>query len=196
MNTIIKMYITLFPVIISGVFNMIFCKYKLIKILDFPIDNNKTLKNGKRIFGDNKTWNGLVGYVLINTLVYIFWGLLSKYNLFLQNNNYFYINYENTLAYNIKIGILLGLAYGLFELPNSFIKRNFGIESGKSAENRYKIIFIFFDQTDSIFGCALVVWLFYDIGFYIFLAFILIGAITHIGVNMILYSLKLRKTRI
>ena len=93
----------------------------------------------------------------------------------------------------IIVGVLLGLAYALFELPNSFVKRRLGITPGKPATGIKKAIFVFVDQADSIFGCALVVWLFYDLGILKYLGFVVVGAVTHIVFNMLLYFAHLRK---
>mgnify|MGYP001393277506 CR=1 FL=1 len=90
-------------------------------------------------------------------------------------------------------GVLLGFGYALFELPNSFLKRRLDITPGKTISGGWKAFFIFLDQADSIFGCALVVWLFYDLGIGLYLLYVLIGALTHIIVNMLLYVCKLRK---
>ena len=56
-----------------------------------------------------------------------------------------------------------------------------------------KVFFVFLDQADSIFGCALVVWMFYDLGALLYLLFVLVGAVTHIAMNMLLYFAGLRR---
>ena len=58
----------------------------------------------------------------------------------LEHLNFFYINHENTLVYNLLIGFLLGLFYALFELPNSFLKRRLGIKEGKTIKGFKKIL--------------------------------------------------------
>ena len=60
---IVKMYATLFVPIIGGIINSIFCKSNLLLSLKVPIDGGKNLKDGKRIFGDNKTIKGFLGYI-------------------------------------------------------------------------------------------------------------------------------------
>jgi hypothetical protein len=91
------------------------------------------------------------------------------------------------------MGALFGLAYALFELPNSFIKRRLDIQPGKSKKSVGGIINIFIDQVDSIVGCVLVLSLVSKVSLLLFVGFILLGAVTHIVVNLLLYSLKLRK---
>ena len=192
MHDIVMLYYTLLTSIVAGIVNSIFCKKDIFKRINTPIDNNKVLKDGKRLFGANKTWKGFVGYIIFNIIFSILFGLLTKV-FKLDNLNYFYVNNDNTLLFNLLIGLLLGFAYALFELPNSFIKRRIGIQPGKNPEGLKKVFFIFLDQADSVFGIMIVLWLFYDIGLIKYLLFVLIGAITHIIINMLLYLLKLRK---
>lgn len=191
-NTILMMYITLIPPILAGIVNMIWCKIGVLKTLSVPMDFNKNFIDGKRIFGDNKTWKGFIGYILFNIIFAVIWGLICNISN-INHLNYFYVNNDNNLVFNLLIGLLLGLGYGLFELPNSFIKRRIGIKEGKGATGVSKVIFTFIDQADSVIGCALVVWLFYNLGIKLFLLYIVIGAGTHIIINMMLYFLKLRK---
>ena len=58
---------------------------------------------------------------------------------------------------------------------------------------KYKLFFIILDQADSVFGIALVVWMFYPIGIKVYLLFVLVGTITHLLINMLLYFFHLRK---
>lgn len=192
LHLLAMMYVTLAPVIMAGVFNMIFCKLGILKFLQIPIDGGRTLSDGNRIFGDNKTFKGFLGYLIWGTFSAVLWGAVIK-NTSLNSLDFFYIHNENTFAFNVVIGVLLGFAYALFELPNSFIKRRLGIKPGKPAKGFEKIVFTFVDQADSIFGCALVVWLFYNIGLVKYLGFVLVGACTHIIINMLLYLAHLRK---
>ena len=119
----LKILITSVPVIIAGILNMMFLKSNLFSSLDKPIDNNIKLKDGNPLFGKNKTWRGFIAYIIITAIITILWGFLSGYINSLEKNNFFYINYNNTFIYNLLIGILLGLFYAIFELPNSFLKR-------------------------------------------------------------------------
>ena len=192
MKTVLMMYVTLLPVIIAGALNMLFCKMSFLDSISLPLDNGKTLRDGKRLFGDNKTYKGLVGYVVLNMMTYILWGLICHAGKF-DHLNFFYVNYQNNVFYNAFIGVLLGLAYALFELPNSFLKRRFDIVPGKTASGFKKVFFVFLDQSDSIFGCVLVLCLFYRMSVLFYLCYVLLGAATHIIVNVILYLCKLRK---
>ena len=191
-NTILIMYITLFPPILSGILNMIWCKTKILNKLNYPMDFNKNFIDNKRIFGNNKTWKGFIGYIIFNIIASLIWGIICN-NCNLNEMNYFYINHSNTILYNLEIGLLLGLGYSLFELPNSFLKRRLDIKEGKTTNGLKKVLFIILDQADSVFGCCLVVWLFYDLGIIKYILYVLLGTITHLVMNMLLYFAHLRK---
>ena len=100
---------------------------------------------------------------------------------------------ENTIMYNAVIGVMFGFVYALFELPNSFMKRRMDIKPGKTTNGIKKILFVFIDQADSIFGCVLVVCLVYKMSIQFYFLYVLVGALTHIILNILLYLVKLRK---
>lgn len=194
MTTIVSLYISLLPVILTGVLTMIWCKTDLLPALAIPIDGGLCLSDGKRLFGKNKTWKGFLGYLVLGMFSAVGWGMIcGKFQL--EPYNYFYFKHSNTLWFNLQIGFWLGLAYATFELPNSFIKRRFAIKEGKNTKGSKWLFFLLLDQTDSLFGCGLVLWYFYPLGWTGYLAVILLGALTHLGVNEGLYQLKLRENR-
>jgi len=187
------MYITLFPVILAGIFNMIWCKLPVCDFMRKPIDGGICIWDGRRLFGDNKTWKGFVGMMLGGAVLTILWGLICDTNAYLTAHNYIYATRENTIMYNAVMGVMLGFAYALFELPNSFIKRRMDIKPGKTTDGFKKVFFIFMDQADSIFGCVLVVCFVYTMSIQFYFTYVLVGALTHIVLNMLLYLVKLRK---
>lgn len=186
-------YVTLMPVILAGIFNMVFCKMSIFETIKKPIDNYKTFVDGKRIFGDNKTYKGFLGMIFLGIISSVLWGFLCSNNYYLQSYNLFYKNYDNTITYNILIGFLLGLIYVVFELPNSFIKRRLNIVEGKTATGLLGFLFIFIDQADSLFGCVAVINIFYKLTFVQYILFVFVGACTHIVINITLYFLKIRR---
>lgn len=175
---IMKMYITLMPVILGGIGNMVFVKSSFYKNHRKPIDN------GKNIFGDNKTWIGAISMIVQVTTFQILLSYtpLVKYNFIYENN-------KNLFSLNLIIGLLLGISYILFELPNSFVKRRLNIEPGKTKNWISYII----DQVDSIFGVTIVLFFYTEMTPLKFLEYIALGAITHGIINLILYYTKIRK---
>lgn len=194
MEMLAEMYVTLLPVILAGVMNMIWCKLKICDFLKKPVDFGKNFCDKRRTFGDNKTFKGFIGMILFGTVFSVLWGFISFNNEALTAYNYFYRNYDNSLLYNILIGALSGFAYALFELPNSFLKRRLNITPGKNDISGIKrVFFVFLDQADSVFGCVLVVCIFYPLPVWYYFIYVLVGAVTHIIFNMLLYFCHLRK---
>jgi len=194
METVLRMYITLLPAIAAPALNMVWCKFHYLKFLEKPIDNHIVLKDGKRLFGANKTWKGLAGMAVLGIICATVWGAVCGKSQFLSMHNFMYSHFNNSIRYNALMGLLFGLAYSLFELPNSFIKRRMDIEPGKSKSGPAGIVNIFIDQVDSVIGCVLVLNLVYKVSISMFIGFIFLGAFTHIIINILLYLLKLRKT--
>lgn len=83
-------------------FHKIFVKQKL----NYPIDFGKNFFDGKRIFGNGKTWNGLILGIFVGTLV----GYLQQ---------------------NLILGLALSSGALFGDLVKSFFKRRLGIERGK-----------------------------------------------------------------
>ena len=151
---------------------MVFVKLPILKAWQIPIDSGKTLKDGKRIFGNNKTWKGFFGMIILTALsAWLFW--------------------HNTFQYSYLCGAWLGFAYVLSELPNSFIKRRLNIGAGKSSG----VIQTFFNQADSVIGCILFMPLFYPLTLIEAIGLLIIATATHYIFNVLLYFLKLREQK-
>jgi CDP-diacylglycerol--serine O-phosphatidyltransferase len=103
----IYMWGALIPLIVSNVLHMVLVKKNLWSVLAKPIH--------ARAYGNNKTWRGLVFVSLVNAVVFciIHWPNLIAFR-----------GWE-VVAINFFIGWMYGLAYVLFELPNSWLKRPF-----------------------------------------------------------------------
>ncbi len=185
------MYATLGSAVLAGIVNSIWCKSK-VDFLKKPIDAGKNFFDGRRIFGDNKTWKGLVGYVFFNIIAAVVFGWI--FNLFSINQySYIYQNHTNDFLFNVGLGALIGFVYAVFELPNSFLKRRLDIKPGKSADGWKKVFFTFLDQADSVFGLCLVVCFFHPMSVGFYLLYVLVGSLTHILINILLYFIGLRK---
>lgn len=191
--TVAEMYITLLPAIFAGIFNMVWCRTPFLPFLRRPMDNGRRLGDGNRIFGDNKTWKGFLGMILLGAIFTILWGLICGHRGFLYAHNYIYRLHANTALYNLIIGLSYGFAYALFELPNSFLKRRLGIAPGKPLKGWQGIFFVFLDQADSVFGMVLVVAAVYRMSIWFYFFYVLLGAATHIVFNMLLYAARLRE---
>jgi CDP-diglyceride synthetase len=180
-------------VILAGVANSIFVRLSLFKCLAKPIDGGKNFIDNKRIFGDSKTYKGFLGYIVLTAIFTVIWGLVCASIPNLQLDNFFYQLHANTLLFNVLIGSLLGLAWALFELPNSFIKRRLSIKPSANAKGIKGLMFMILDQADSIFGVMLVLAMFYPISVGQYFLFVAIGAATHILSNFLLFVVRIRK---
>ena len=169
MQFIGHIYFLILPAILGGVLNMVFVKLPILKSWQIPMDGGKTLKDGERIFGDNKTWKGFFGMILLTALsAWIVW--------------------NDAFSYSFLCGAWLGFAYALFELPNSFIKRRLNIQPGKNGG----IIQTFFDQADSVIGYVLFMPLIYPLTWQEVLGIFVIATATHYIFNILLFFVKLR----
>ena len=112
-----------------------------------PIDFGKTWKDGKRILGDGKTWNGLIsggfigvtsGFALATAAPYI--------NSIFVENDLEIISITNFNGFPFMIPLIASITYGalLGDIFESFFKRRRGIIRGKD--------WIPFDQIDFILG--------------------------------------------
>ncbi len=190
---IAAMYITLMSVIMAGVLNMLFTKTRFFMRSNPPIDGGKTLSDGRRLFGDNKTWKGFFGMVVCGGLSQVLWGLICSGSDKLTAGNALYSALPNTPLVNLSAGLMFGLAYALFELPNSFIKRRLDIEAGKTGSGAVGVLFFIIDQIDSLVGVVMCLALICGMSLPMYFGYILVGAFTHIAVNLALYALHIRR---
>ncbi|HSX45241.1 MAG TPA: CDP-archaeol synthase [Candidatus Saccharimonadales bacterium] len=119
----------------AGVANMtppIANKIPLLAKWNTPMDFGRSFR-GKRIFGDNKRWRGLVFGTLMAGLV---GGFEYSYLVALDAGH--------LIATFVLLGILMGLGALTGDAIASFFKRQLKIDSGKS--------WFPFDQTDYIIG--------------------------------------------
>ncbi len=107
------------PVIISK----IILKLRLKK---HPMDFGKNFIDGKRVFGDSKSWEGFVGGVLTGTLT----GFIQS------------IYMHEMLAKGALTGFVLGVGAMLGDLLGAFIKRRLGLKPGDPLPVLDQLLFI------------------------------------------------------
>lgn len=143
-----------------------------------PIDFNLTL-NGKRLFGNSKTFRGFVVIISLSSITIGFLSLFSKIHL----------NYNPLVS-----GALLGLGYSLGELPNSFIKRRMGMKEGTQGRGKLGILFYFFDQVDSIVGSLIFLLVIYSPTWKLLVSLFLVGTTLHVAIDTFLYFKGYKQT--
>jgi hypothetical protein len=88
----------------------------------------------------------------------------------------------------------MGLAWALGELPNTYLKRRFGIRPGEVGQGPKAVLFSVFNQFDSPMACGIFGYLFcYDISIGTTLQLILLGGVLHFTLNTVLYFARVRK---
>ena len=194
MQWIMSLYITMFPVILAGVFNMLLLKIPFLKSRCRPIDSGKNWTDGKRIFGDSKSVLGFILMTVLAGILEVFWGFLLQ-GLGRNNWSLLYLYFENTPAFNFLIGMLFGFLYMLFELPNSFIKRRLSVSAAEQGDRRIglKLFFFILDQIDSMFGIMLCLGILAHLTPAQTVFAIFLGGLTHVFVNCLLILFRVRK---
>jgi len=168
-NTILRLLWLILPAYVANGTPVIAAK--IITVLNLkrhPIDFNKHFFDRKRIFGDNKSWEGfLTGLVL---------GIITG---FIQ----YYIIEDDIYIYR---GIVLSFGALIGDLIGAFIKRRLGIKPGKPLPVLDQILFIVIAITFTQALNYLIISLIE------FIYVIIISFILHITTNFIAYLLKLK----
>jgi len=159
--------IVLVPLVLTSTLHMLVVKFKLFSPLKIPIH--------RHWFGENKTWRGVVFVPIANGII-----------LFLLDS-IFELNVPNAFW----LGLILGISYLLFELPNSYLKRRMGISAGGSSQ-QYKYLFYVLDKTDSSFGVTLTYFLITGITLKMAFALFITNSLIHTLVAITLYKLKIK----
>ena len=142
----------LFLPLLAGLAFHGFCiKYDILAFLCRPIDRGRSFR-GKRIFGDNKTYRGLVVVALGTAIGFGLQSLLLHRIASIRSVELFDYPFFKSLG----LGLAVGVAAMLSELPNSFIKRRFEISPGSGARGWKGVIFYVYDQIDFLLGAWLV----------------------------------------
>ncbi|HEX6810405.1 MAG TPA: CDP-archaeol synthase [Planctomycetota bacterium] len=115
-----------------------------------PIDGGCTI-GGKRLFGDNKTWRG----VLVATAASALFAAAQEHLVGDAIGPLLAVDWDAVPS--APFGALMGLGAMLGELPNSFVKRRLGIAPGAQTTGAWSILFYVWDQVDLLLGAWLLV---------------------------------------
>lgn len=120
---------------------VIAAKLRILEFFNKPIDFNKKFL-GRQIFGKHKTIRGIIVGILGALIISYLQFLLSTFEPVIKISPFYY-SLENSLL----VGFLLGSGALLGDLVKSFLKRQQGIQSGKT--------WPLMDQLDYVFGAIL-----------------------------------------
>lgn len=130
-----------------------------------PIDLGRTLPDGRRIFGDNKTIRGFLSGLVVGAIIGAFGYSLFAKALFV-------------IAFLASLGALFG------DLAGAFLKRRLGIRPGGSLPG--------VDQLDFVIGALLLVSPFYKVSWGSLAILLFVTPPIHFLTNVAAYRLRLK----
>jgi CDP-2,3-bis-(O-geranylgeranyl)-sn-glycerol synthase len=164
----------------AGIANMapvVANKIPLLNRWSTPLDFKKKFR-GKRIFGDNKTWRGLLFGAICGGITaglqFLVWP--SHIERFATP--------DNPLLFVFGFGFLIGFGALVADSVESFYKRQSNIPAGES--------WFPFDQLDYVFGGLLMAVIFVELTILDIFAITIIYFLLHITMSYIGYKLKLK----
>jgi CDP-2,3-bis-(O-geranylgeranyl)-sn-glycerol synthase len=146
-----------------------------------PIDGGATIR-GKRIFGDNKTWQGLIIGVIAGFVCYLLQLSLAHLAALRVVS---VIDYGST---SIFLGVALGLGALVGDLGKSFLKRQANVAPGK--------VWIPFDQLDYVVGGFLLTLPFIRLPLTFWLGLLVTFFVLHILVNLLGWLLGVKENKL
>lgn len=159
-----------------------------------PIDGGKTMKDGRRILGDGKTWRGFFAGTALGFII----GLIE---IFLLSKGFHFFDialpgFSTTGvpgAFDLSACIvILSLAVGalLGDMVFSFLKRRLGLQRGQSLPLA--------DQYDFLVGAFVLTaitsfaWLAATLDWMTFIVIIIMTPVLHLGTNIVGYWLGIK----
>ena len=192
--TILELCVINIPMILGGIIHMVIIKLPILNALSGPIDCGVTWTDGKQLFGANKTWKGCVSMPLGTAIGF---SILELMTLSEGIKASCPIDFESgeILQTAWGLGLFMGLAYILAELPNSFIKRRIEIPPGQNVSGFKGKFFMVVDQVDSSFGCAVALCLAIPMTLLDVLTVAALGGLFHYLFAVLLFYVGLKKQR-
>ncbi|MHA1779041.1 MAG: CDP-2,3-bis-(O-geranylgeranyl)-sn-glycerol synthase [Candidatus Heimdallarchaeaceae archaeon] len=137
-----------------------------------PVDFYHNFKDGKRIFGDHKTWRGLIAGIVSGTLTGILIWWICEGKIFSE--------------YPWFLGLLMSFSDQIADLSGSFIKRRINIQPGGSLP--------VYDQLSWLGIGLLVSWPFVpSIPWYYYVMLMIPAPLVHIGSSFLAYKLGFKE---
>jgi hypothetical protein len=164
-------------------------KYDILAFLCRPIDRGRKFR-GRRIFGENKTYRGVVVVSLGTAIGFGLQSLLFHRIASIRSVELFDYPFFKSVA----LGLAMGVAARLSELPNSFIKRQFEIAPGTAAKGWKSVIFYIYDQIDFLLGAWLVLAIMVPVTIGRVLLSSVLLLVAHQIMSSVGYALGMRRT--
>lgn len=170
----------LLPILASGVFLIIVIKYKFFPRLSRPVDNGIKFR-GRPLFGSNKTWRGI--------LIYIIGSIIICCALWLGINRGFVWVHSIFGNNPFVLGSIFGISYSMGELVNSFVKRRLRIRPGKSTGFIQHV----FDTIDGILFTIITLSILYGANWGQLILVLFLGTLIHLSTDFVMKKHKLKK---
>ncbi|MCB1914273.1 MAG: CDP-archaeol synthase [Rhodocyclaceae bacterium] len=173
---------------LAGVAHVVWLGSRLSKPFALPIDRGARV-GGHRIFGDNKTWRGLMAMPLATALAFALAALVRDATPAWLASGLWPL----PPAQMATVGAVAGLAFMLAELPNSFLKRRLGIAPGATAGGRRLRWACFaLDRLDSTIGALLAIDWMLPLAVMTWVWALSLGTLFHLLFSFWLYRLRLK----
>jgi hypothetical protein len=165
------LYTFVLPLFCGNVLHLAVIKLNLLPVLTFPI--------AEKHFGKGKTYRGFLALPVLTALGSGLFGM-GQASISIVENDFL-------------LGAILGFVYMLGELPNSFVKRKLGIQSGESA-SKYRFLQAFIDKLDSLTLLAVAYYFLVAITFTNLCILITFSFVLHVIFSYLFFKLKLKKS--
>lgn len=152
---------------------------KVLPKLDYPMDMGFMIF-GKRLFGDHKTWRGLIAGVILGGIVFV----LQQQSMLEPSSFKEYILFDYS-SYPWYLGFLMGVGALMGDAIKSTFKRQMSIKSGES--------WFPWDQIDWVIGTGIIILPFIKLTIFEFLFMVLIGLLGHLAFKLIGFALQINK---
>ncbi|MFM6980060.1 MAG: CDP-archaeol synthase [Micrococcales bacterium] len=159
------------PILVAGVVLIAGIKNRWLSRLAIPIDN------GRNVFGDNKTWRGVLIYAVVGTSI--------TWVLHLSGSNWAHPIYQSNPW---VLGLSMSACYVAGELINSFIKRRLGLRPGQSTGR----LQAFFDNTDGALAVGALLIIGYQVELNFLLASFFVTLALHASTDAVMRKIGLK----
>jgi CDP-2,3-bis-(O-geranylgeranyl)-sn-glycerol synthase len=166
-----------------------------------PIDGGRSFRDGKRILGDGKTWQGMIGGIITGTVVglillvimqFVIWPYFQSaiignllYPMNLDDPMYLGAFLNPPCLMGVLRGFLLSLGTPIGDMIGSFFKRRFNLERGAPAP--------VVDQLDFLLGAILFAYIVFPLG-WMYIVFALLATILiHVLANTVGYKMGYKR---
>jgi CDP-2,3-bis-(O-geranylgeranyl)-sn-glycerol synthase len=134
--------------VLAGLLQSLWLRSSVSRVLAIPLDGGRTFR-GRPILGENKTMRGFVVMIPAAALAFAAVAIVVSLPRGVPPATF----WQLTPAGYAALGAWAGFGFMAGELPNSFVKRRFGILPGQApASSLTGAICFTIDRTDSIVG--------------------------------------------